>query len=799
MTTTINYYRDSQNNLASFELQDDVFPGFTDLPDDASRALLLSAYSSSFSQDPILSYAGNNLLTGYPFQAERRTLNSLTPLLSLTDQSTAIYNSTRYTSPSYFNNVDSFLPSISFNKDVYRQLYTDHQVVAFQNTYTTEFLTQNETVRSYTRGSINDPQVFFENPPQLPYLYYCKKKLVGTVDNLPVFSTLVPEAFVTFKDKCIKLDDITYHYAPFVKSSFPGTHRRCYAIKSNLKSTIKSGVFADISTENAKLMDIIANSTAKRFTVIEVPGWSSAAKLNDPLKIVEYTKSQVQKRKACLIPALFKMQFRDENFQLKDCYHFSLVLNVKLFFSTIASINSFSNLINSLGEGDGLKFFNPEAYKEAIYKKLGILSYYSSQMVASLPEAQLNMLLHKYTTQTKSTHLNSADCDDIFSIKLNVNPTITTNLDKANAKYEEIKNNIKTYKKHFLETFNQKSSAVTTYIDYKRRLKEVKDTYENTTLHNLTTVIDNISFSTRVAQVVKEFENAYEADKKRALSEKDYVKDEFFNNLAKDGIYIESISFKTKNGNTKTLTANTFDKTQILDHLLSNDRSSLIQSISNITLVTTKPQKIKVDNDPNMIVVGGPYRVYAEPNLLQVSLAELPAVWGYNPNNTDYIYVHPHAASVTISSTTVLDKARACLGEAAPMLHKAGTTGDIKMMIYTILIWLRSANSADPWGRNYVHFPKLSDVDFEGITMEKFNKIREEQSLEVNEEDIDSFLLTDLGDPEEDDDSEEDLPSTDDPVVEDQTITIEQIFDTASPPAYVRWSNLANQPTDPTR
>jgi ribosomal protein L20 len=625
--------------------------------------------------------------------------------------------------------------------------------LCIQNTPTDE-IAQTRSAQDWWEASNDATSVTYGSECR-PYLNYVKMNQVGNYASKPVFSALVNDFYEAFQHDVFVLKDFNYFYQPFKnKISLSNSSRNTYRLTQNFgKYTPNIGVTCDISSINYELMDKIAASSLKRIKVIEVPGWSR--KVDNPkLTITTYTKSQVAKRKACLIPTLFKIQYRDEDYVLKDGWMFSLTLNTKLQVSSINNVIAINTMIDTLFIADGLKYINPEKYSAQIYAKIGKLSLYSRSLYASIPDTDIQTLRASLETKKELTLPDNAKYSALTKT-LNVNSTIKANYDAISNKLEETKKSIRERIELNYNTLYNIKYALAQYKAALIALNSNKSTFQNSiNEEHLSSINNNVKFFRGISSKAKDYEKLYKQEINRSIEDQDYTYDAFFENLANENVYVNSIICKLNN------TLYSLDNKAEFDEFIAM-KSSDNFSIQKLSLSITKPQKIKVDNDPNKIVVGGPYQLdYSiSDNNLYIKLLNLPAVFGFNATALTY-HVHPHAQSLSRVNSILEQQHKCCLGEASAMVHKAATTGNIKILIYSILIWVRSANSADPWGRNYIYFPKLEDVNLDG-----YSSLVEDLPLKdtiTTDDDVESFLES-IVNPQEEEEEEEEEDTLDAP------------------------------------
>jgi hypothetical protein len=92
-------------------------------------------------------------------------------------------------------------------------------------------------------------------------------------------------------------------------------------------------------------------------------------------------------------------------------------------------------------------------------------------------------------------------------------------------------------------------------------------------------------------------------------------------------------------------------------------------------------------------------------------LKDNASIFGFNGTT---FYAHPHAGSGHFDMNTLQERTfSACLGESSSYIFKAFAKNDLTSILVNTFLWLKSANGADTWGKNYKHFPKWSDLIIE--------------------------------------------------------------------------------------
>lgn len=379
-----------------------------------------------------------------------------------------------------------------------------------------------------------------------------------------------------------------------------------------------------------------------------------------------------------------------------------------------------ATLTNFLTYENGLYFHNPEKYREAKIKLLGNAAFYSSFFLNNLQQKVVqgfNKFLQlddfeipkpvakkAFKSLTSKVNINKTIEENYLKL-VNSNEKIESNLNKIkeetdiseerrkdilstlerlNNTLEETKNQIE------LET-NALSSVNLHYEEVSKSYKSVKQTYDN--------------FLIVFNKAKEEYSKAYQ----KSLESSDFINDDFYDNLEAQGIYIANITLdNSEDGTTVSLDQhennnNNFILTQ-LNSLLQKGK----YKISKVTVVFSKPVKIKVDSGNKNSVYGGPYKVIAHDSGMKIAALNKSTVFGYCKSDNKII-LHPHCGQTVVSSSSDINSLfefrNCCLGESSPYIYNSFKENNLKMILMNISIWVSSANSTDAWGRNYAYMP----------------------------------------------------------------------------------------------
>jgi len=90
-----------------------------------------------------------------------------------------------------------------------------------------------------------------------------------------------------------------------------------------------------------------------------------------------------------------------------------------------------------------------------------------------------------------------------------------------------------------------------------------------------------------------------------------------------------------------------------------------------------------------------------------------------NINKPENFKPHPHSNTTNLydilnrPEETLLKPTNGCLGEASSIIYHAFKENDLCKILLSTMIWVKSANSADVWGKTYKWFPEPNNVNFE--------------------------------------------------------------------------------------
>ena len=244
----------------------------------------------------------------------------------------------------------------------------------------------------------------------------------------------------------------------------------------------------------------------------------------------------------------------------------------------------------------------------------------------------------------------------------------------------------------------------------------------------------------------------YDQEVETAIKNNSYKSGTFFKNLyEKESIKILELSARLNHSEHKTE-----GKLKVLNHKsapeeLSQFAKSLLIGkrdlvLEEVIFLIDKPVIINVDGGDKGQRVGGPYIIRVRKNGLYIALAYPSSIHGYDDSGS--IYIHPHCSSTDTSGffndfTNITDYTsyslrNACLGEAAALLYKAFEKNNLKTIIIAALTWVKNANSADAWGRNYSKFPTYKNfLNSPPASIEE----TETETTQITNDDVEEFLV----------------------------------------------------------
>jgi hypothetical protein len=430
-------------------------------------------------------------------------------------------------------------------------------------------------------------------------------------------------------------------------------------------------------------------------------------------------------------------------------------------FKYTRSRDFIANFISSFFDFDGARYLNPEKYYSILKQKYGkhtvywdgIRRIYSNEidkndepLLACTHPSLTSDDLSYINSQTKFRNLDSAaswtKIKKIYDEKKDQLTDATINISNSNNRISRLRQQIVELKTNI----QNKEYCIT---EHENKISQL-DTQRKNINHTIDAIkSDYDSIKSRYLEEV----NSISADPE--FSQK------WISNLEASGIIIEDVWYYDLEDGTQVSIK---ENPKIPLDLLSQEDPAF--KLNKIIFRTTKPVIIRVDygrkGDDCKKVVGGPYICTITESSIYLKLATSQGCFGYNDG---YGWIHPHTGYFGLNtnspwaeftSTLVNQRQSGCLGEASPLLYKAFQANDIKMAIFSAMTWISNANSTDTWGRNYKHFPTLSEVNIDG----SYSEPEEETQPDITSEDgmnsvIEQMTMV-IDDDLEDDDVEDD-------------------------------------------
>jgi hypothetical protein len=518
-------------------------------------------------------------------------------------------------------------------------------------------------------------------------------------------------------------------------------------------------LFSDLDSKftNINVPESLHDNPNSRVSGLIFNAFSKASN-KSPFEFTTLTKKQALIRKGFFIPVLVKFLFCNSSGEIELGYNFSL-LNYSDTFNQVRkrrrSRKQLQDFLLAYGQ-DGLRLVDYEKYLRGIKEKLKSLSEFSvvnSDTYSNYDDSEIEGLINSLAGIKKNfsdrTKNEITEFSDAITASLNIKPAIKKKYLKVNTYYNKlITQNIEA------RTFIRGAACdlETTNISIQDKLTSIQDLNSRINKLKLEIIKNNDSirsnFSKRVDLIKtisankslhQRISTQYQLEIQEALKNNDYSSNSFFKNLFdNEGIKIlrigceEEASFIDCNSST-----NFFQEYSA--QVISKQKKL---TINEVEFLIDKPVKISVDAGKKGEVVAGPYVLRVKQNSIQIALAYPSSIHGFNSQSLN-IHIHPHASSATLK--TFLDSfnngnsqifrfSNCCLGEASSLLYKAFEKNDLKIIVISALTWVKNANSADPWGRNYIHFPKYQDF------IKGAQPLSEEAQDAITEDDVDEFI-----------------------------------------------------------
>ena len=477
----------------------------------------------------------------------------------------------------------------------------------------------------------------------------------------------------------------------------------------------------------------------------------------DNFEIVSFTKRQARTRKGFFIPTLFPIEYRDENFNIVQGYSFSL-LNLssdnEMVEKKTRSQDEIVKFGNAYKDIDGMYFFNKEEYNRRVQEKLKELLQYTKTNTywLSLDSTELGTLaeMNKEVHEKVQQKIDSAD-SRVFDA-LTVEPKINAALKK---RYTKVKNHYDALTKkkeaHDIEWRSHSQGLAQTSIHIQSEYKIIKKAkaaiaqHEAASKQKQARILEVIKEQGELIETLNLNRKLYENITKRytdaiatANEELSVTSSGFFKNIFEEGIIIISATFEI---NTVHKGKKVSKEIILCSESSKEHRKLIFQNktkfkIKKVEFIINKPVPIKVDSGKKPTIYGGPYNIKVEPNSLKISLAYPNSAYGFNERR---VKVHPHTSGSSREQRhdSSLPFTNACLGEASPLLYSAFQKNDLKLIVMAALLWVKNANSADTWGKEYTLFPQEKDMNEKYIVQ---NNPIDSKKQNITEDEVEDFI-----------------------------------------------------------
>jgi hypothetical protein len=596
-----------------------------------------------------------------------------------------------------------------------------------------ETYSQQDLIKCFLFKQNNQEQTFDIN------IFDYSLKQISSYNDKPVFSVFSKNIY-----DAANIANPDY----FTEEIISNTSFRTYKLNNSFTRTInsKNKKFDILNLLNFAfdfdLTSYLDSINSSRLQVLKVPSWSARSK-DKEIEFTSYTKNQALKRKTCLIPVLFKMKYLDSSLNEKDCYIFSFISNALI--NEVENRKNpkarFKDLINILFDYDGLKLTNIEEYNKLVAEKLKSLAAFSSTHLEEIPSHLIDTLLlitnpeyEPFSKKINSSILNKPKIDFKLEQKFNKFKTLIEN-NQSNIKSIDLATNLSSLRRN-------KASLLFLAKEIKKAIDRI-DIEKKSLVENFQTISDSFNYISSNYPLYNQVKSNYNSALALSYENQNFETNDFLNNLTKENIFIHSIEYYSQNYNFDLTTKN-FDNLSDQDKIdFYTNVSKNYYKIKQVTFLLNCPAEIKVV-DKNQSIFGGPYLIQVTQNRLKVKLAYNSSLFGYNSSNA-YYYIHPHTGG-TSNIDTLFEWSNACLGEASPLIYNAFQQNDLKLILLSALTWVRSANSADPWGSNYIYFSN----ELKPLSL----KLESEEEIVTNT-DVNNFLSSFT---EEDSEESQDIP-----------------------------------------
>lgn len=574
---------------------------------------------------------------------------------------------------------------------------------------------------------------------EIPFNY------LGTYLDKPVLSILSPEIYQRMNYIHLLNDYSFLKTVNQAKQIFDKTNSRRTSYNASLYQYSIPSPTNDI---NFSLSDLITNFVLSNDTPLDITYQSNINVLatkstctgtNFELSIKSISTNNYLKPNGNFLPVYVpaKVYYPVEN-KIIDCYIFTFMFNLPIekvvkykkareyLFSFIKDIYCYF----------GSKFYNST-----------LPSYMKSKELTSYNE----LTYHQYILAKKASNLNkikehvkynSLYSPSTFFRQFELPLNFKKKKEKIINKYEANVNFLNSFESTISldETLKNYSAVKRSYNHAKKYLEDAVKSFEEAknslekSKHNLKSVFDNFEYNLKINKPIKNSYNKLLEKQQELFKTLPGKENLTYENLFKD-IDLISFSYCKKDDENSTIenwTKVDFSSQEKFSTLTLDQLFFSENSIMEVVFATKNPVKITLVSDQNKSVVGGPYIVKCRAGSLKIRLKDYKSFYGFKDNTHSFsYYVHPHASS---SSLLSVDYRNACLGEASSLLYSAFKKNDISLIILSAMLWVRSTNSSDAWGKNYVYFQPYEEY------LEESNSSGD---FEINQ-DLEDFISTNI-------------------------------------------------------
>ena len=518
--------------------------------------------------------------------------------------------------------------------------------------------------------------------------------------------------------------------------------------------------YQDHKFYNLNVIDSINQNPNKRITGLILNRFTKANNNKQPIEFVSLTKKQSLIRKGFFIPVLVKMLVCNKDCEIEFAYNFSLLNHSDTLYQIKKRRRSRMELktfYKNYGE-NGLRIVNYEDFLKKQAEAMKDLSEYSVVNSSTFAEfttediaTMIDQLAKTKNSIEKRINYAVTEFSDNITSTLIVNPAVVKKYSKVNNSYTKLIDQNDQAKQLFAEsaqalslTQQSISHAFTQINAYKARIEEYKEQFLESSEYvriNFNKRVDLVKTLCTNKGLYLKVNQRYKDAVAKALKENNYASNNFFKNLYNnEAIKILSI---IANNDSDCIQANQSAETleAFSSMIVSKERDFAIQEVE---FLIDKPVKISVDAGKKGEIAGGPYLIKVSKNRVEIALAYPSSIHGIKDS---YLYVHPHAGSINLSGFITyfnnqnrIRYSNGCLGEASALLYKAFEKNDLKTIIISALTWVRNANSADPWGRNYKYFPSYAEMIKGKPSLT--NQDEEVLESEITEDEVEDFITT---------------------------------------------------------